>query len=331
MAFATAAEILLVLIILLQQRKYLPAWPWIVLLALGALSFVLMPFLPESPLYRFLPGLLITLIPFAYWIFVRTLLAEGFRLNRWHYVWVLLQIVVFLISFAPGRPFLLPGLTALDKEFLRRLPVALLAVVWIGLALQAALRGFQDDLLTESRRLRLRLVLLGALSLFFFVFLKLTFLSPSLLALADTIAAGAAFLLTNLAALLLLRPAPFLLAERSRAAAPEDPLLRTALERLLEQEKIYRKEGLTIQALARTLECREYRLRQLINGALGFRNFNDFLNRYRIQEACERLQTEETPVVRIAMDLGYRSLSSFNQAFKAHCSLTPTEYRKKQK
>lgn len=328
MAFATGAEILLMLCILLLQRRQLPAWPWHVLLGLGAFSFVILPILPVEPAWRVLPGVLATLVPFSFWICVRSLLEENFQ-PRWpHYGYMGCHIVLFLLSFAPDRPFLLPGATALDKEFLRRLPVALLGVVWLGLALYAALRGFQNDLISETRKLRLWLVFSGSLALFFFIFLKLIFLSPALVRLADMLSVGSAFLLTNLAALLVLRPAPFLLSESPRRPARDDPELRLRLEALLAGQKVYRTEGLTIRSLARLLTTQEYRLRQLINGVMGFKNFNDFLNRYRIQEACERLQSEDTPVVRIAMDLGYRSLSSFNLAFKAHTAFTPTEYRR---
>ena len=57
----------------------------------------------------------------------------------------------------------------------------------------------------------------------------------------------------------------------------------------MEDKKIYKKEGLTIGELAELMNEQEYRLRKLINGQLGFRNFNDFLNQYRVNDACEAL------------------------------------------
>src|SRR5580765_2975357 len=41
-------------------------------------------------------------------------------------------------------------------------------------------------------------------------------------------------------------------------------------------ERLYARDGLTITALAATLDTQEHILRRVINGALGFRNFNDF-------------------------------------------------------
>jgi AraC-like DNA-binding protein len=83
---------------------------------------------------------------------------------------------------------------------------------------------------------------------------------------------------------------------------------------------------LTIGSLSAELGVPEYRLRQLINEGLGHRNFNAFLNRYRIEEAKAALADagqKEVPVLTIAMDAGFQSLGSFNRAFKAATDLTP--------
>lgn len=90
---------------------------------------------------------------------------------------------------------------------------------------------------------------------------------------------------------------------------------------------------MTIRELAELMNEQEYRLRRMINGQLGFRNFNDFLNQYRINDACEILsdaaQARKT-ILEIAYDLGYQSIGPFNKAFKDLKGLTPTAYRKSQ-
>ncbi|PCI64811.1 MAG: hypothetical protein COB37_00535 [Kordiimonadales bacterium] len=90
--------------------------------------------------------------------------------------------------------------------------------------------------------------------------------------------------------------------------------------------------GLTINCLAGTAHMPEHRLRRLINQHLGFRNFADYLNFHRIQEAKSRLaivDDRHVPVLTVAMDLGYGSLGPFNRAFKERAGMTPTEFRKK--
>jgi AraC-like DNA-binding protein len=113
----------------------------------------------------------------------------------------------------------------------------------------------------------------------------------------------------------------------------DDPQLSTKLQALMEQQKVYKKEGLTIGELAELMNEQEYRLRRLINGQLGFRNFSDYVNQYRVNEACEILsdpaQTRKT-ILEIAYDLGYQSIGPFNKAFKDLKGTTPTAYRKSQ-
>lgn len=111
---------------------------------------------------------------------------------------------------------------------------------------------------------------------------------------------------------------------------PQTDLQLEHAERLssLMQEGYYRTEHLTLKMLAGKLELPEYRTRALINKQLGYRNFNDYINQLRIAEASERLITDpDTPVLNIALDVGYRSLSSFNRAFREIQQATLTEFR----
>lgn len=93
-------------------------------------------------------------------------------------------------------------------------------------------------------------------------------------------------------------------------------------------EGFYRTEKLTIQKLSKKIGLPEYKTRALINQTLAYRNFNDYINQLRIAEAGRRLISEpETPVLNIALDVGYRTLSSFNRAFKEIFDQSPTAYR----
>ena len=110
------------------------------------------------------------------------------------------------------------------------------------------------------------------------------------------------------------------------------PLL-ASLTHLMTAERAYRQDGLAIATLAARVGVPEYRLRRLINRSLGFRNFNSFVNSYRIAEAKAALgdpQQAELPVLTIALDAGFSSLGPFNRAFKADTGLTPSEFRRRQ-
>jgi AraC-like DNA-binding protein len=111
-----------------------------------------------------------------------------------------------------------------------------------------------------------------------------------------------------------------------------DPKALAALERVMAVERIYRQEGLSIGILAVRLKLPEYRLRQLISQRLGYRNFNAYLNHYRVEDAKVGLADPtqaEVPILTIAMDAGFQSLRAFNRAFRAETGMTPSEYRKR--
>ena len=99
----------------------------------------------------------------------------------------------------------------------------------------------------------------------------------------------------------------------------------------MEHDKAYRDDGLSIASLSQKLNVQEYRLRRLINGQLGHRNFSAFVNGYRLSEAESALADPaqaEVPILTIALDAGFGSIGPFNRAFKAHTGLTPSEYRR---
>lgn len=120
-------------------------------------------------------------------------------------------------------------------------------------------------------------------------------------------------------------------ADPSPASPGINPALLAALDAKMMQEGMYRDEGLSIGSLAQSMGVQEYQLRRLINQGLGFRNFNAYVNHYRLQDATAALadpDRRDVSVLNIAMDSGFASLGPFNRAFKAHTGMTPTEFRK---
>ena len=104
-----------------------------------------------------------------------------------------------------------------------------------------------------------------------------------------------------------------------------------ALTRALQAEKVYLTPGLSIGGLAKRLAMPEYRLRALINKRLGYRNFNALLHEYRLRDACEQLADPakaHLPILTIALDVGYQSITPFNQAFRDAMGCTPSAYRR---
>ncbi|HEX8072708.1 MAG TPA: helix-turn-helix domain-containing protein [Pyrinomonadaceae bacterium] len=102
------------------------------------------------------------------------------------------------------------------------------------------------------------------------------------------------------------------------------------LLRFMETEKPYTDSALTLQKLAAQLSIPERHLSRIINERLK-RNFADFVNSYRVEEAKRRLvdlSQRHYSVLAIAEEVGFNSKSSFNLVFKKHTNMTPSEFRK---
>ena len=111
----------------------------------------------------------------------------------------------------------------------------------------------------------------------------------------------------------------------AESTGPVDTLVR-----LLEVDQVYRRPKLSIGSLADELGLPEYRLRKLIHEELGFRNFNAFLHHYRLREACGMLSDPgqaRTPILTIALTVGYQSINTFNRAFRENMGETPSTFR----
>ena len=104
-----------------------------------------------------------------------------------------------------------------------------------------------------------------------------------------------------------------------------------ALKQLIEEQKLYLNPDLTLSVLAETVSRSEKEVSLLINEGLG-KNYNDFINSYRVEEVKFRLVQPEfshQTILSIALDSGFNSKATFNRVFKIMTGLNPSEYAKK--
>jgi AraC-like DNA-binding protein len=267
----------------------------------------------------------------VFWAFTGALFDDSFRLRWWHVtLWLVLAIAGTAGCFL-SSPTLGVALTLSSFAF---------AV----LAMAQAVTSWRDDLVEGRRRLRLFVVVASSLYIGLTAAAQLAGLQRTapdgtslggalgLLVIAGTVAWSLLGIgrEQSLFAVTADLPRPV---EESPAPAvePGDQELVAKLERLMTVERAHRQDGLTIGALAQQLGLPEYRLRRLINQALGYRNFNSFVNRYRIAEVKAALadpSQADVPVLTLALDAGFSSLGPFNRAFKAETGVTPSEYRR---
>lgn len=223
---------------------------------------------------------------------------------------------------------------------------SLLGIAFVVAALATVLRTWREDLV-ESRR-RLRLAVLIATGGYTLVVMTIELIHGE--------QPGAVLRLVNATAislLLLILSASWLgmterfrsvfgwtAAERSRTRPEVQPAAVEArdveqelLDRLREQmseKALYRDPSLSLARLAGALGVPEKKLRQLINGRLGHRNFPSYVNAFRLEEVSTRLREarhDHVPILTLALDAGFGSIVVFNRAFKERFAVTPTQYR----
>ena len=106
--------------------------------------------------------------------------------------------------------------------------------------------------------------------------------------------------------------------------------IRSALQRLMAEEKPYLNPALTINDLAASVKCNRHHLSRVLNESLH-RSFYDYVNQYRIEEARQLLldpAKEDHKIASIAYDAGFNSLSTFNEVFKKMTGVTPSQFKK---
>lgn len=110
-------------------------------------------------------------------------------------------------------------------------------------------------------------------------------------------------------------------------------VLYNSLLKLVEEDRIFLNNKLTIEDVAKKLNTNRTYLSQIVNEKTGT-NFNNFINKYRVQEAQICLLNDEIKAYNIegiAQTVGFSSKSTFNGAFKKFTGLTPSEFMQMKK
>lgn len=272
-------------------------------------------------------------LPVVFWLFSKSLFEDDFELNWLHFLILTAVIGInFFLFFAKSNSIFSDNpLIVTVFSFLSQA----ISLIFVFLAVFTAFRDKENDLIEGRLQLRKHFILGATILIGLTLLAEVSLMqnaAPEILNLAQKL--GIAVLVFYFAVQNLAFEDGFFLGKTKviESNFSPEPEVLERLKTLLGNKKIYRKEGLTIKMLADELEEKEYKVRRLINRHLGFRNFNDFLNQYRVQEACEILLDEkqtDLTIIELAYFLGYQSLGPFNAAFKKQTGLTPTAYRKK--
>lgn len=335
---ATSHVLLLTLLLGIRLR----GWDRIyaVMIGAGSAGYLMLPLLLEidvPPALRLLAFVLQIGLSFWLWTYALAVRDPNFR-PGWPHAAVLVAKIVITIGWAITQhqpEFALVKLSTAELDIWRMLVPALLTLALTAAAVYAAGHRLGDELNQQALGLRRLLVYSGAAAMLLMALVYIALRGERLEQIAAWLIVGLAMAICVRVHLMLLQSGPTPVASQPAeqpANAPvseKDRALAERIERCMRDEEFFRNEGLTVGMLAGHLSELDYRVRRTINTVLGYRNFNVYINEIRVGAAKQTLLADsELPVIRLAMDLGYRSLAGFNKAFKDNTGQTPTEFRR---
>ena len=95
------------------------------------------------------------------------------------------------------------------------------------------------------------------------------------------------------------------------------------------KDKLYLDPLLKLDDIVTKLQLPVKQVSSLLNQHIG-KNFNDFVNSYRVEEAKQKLsdpQLSRFTIAAIAYDCGFNSLPTFQRCFKQFTGVTPSQYQ----
>ncbi|MFN7552234.1 MAG: helix-turn-helix domain-containing protein [Pseudomonadota bacterium] len=116
---------------------------------------------------------------------------------------------------------------------------------------------------------------------------------------------------------------------RSGLDAPRAAALATALRDLMDGEKPFLEDDLTLPGLAARLGASPHALSQVLNQQLGT-TFHDFIAAHRVADVQRCLRDpayDGQAILDLAFAAGFRSKSAFHEAFRRATRTTPSRYR----
>ncbi len=311
-------------------------------LSVSLMAYVLIPTLEDVLLLESAAIIVAILVPLLFLRFCYSLFLDRqllfFEMDNY---WLLVSLLYVLVSYI-AYGLNLVGLTQSTSYILLFYLSYLMRMAFLAASMLTIMSHWNTDLVAKRRSLRIILLGAGGVYMLLVLVVETTMRSqdpPSWLEALN--ATGLAIFFLTLASWFITSNPEDLFEKRApsdqASKAPNPELTMTEqkwmadISHQLETKAIYRQNGLSINELARNVGIPEHRLRKLINEQLGFRNFNEFLNHYRLKEVEARLsdpEFEETPVLTLALESGFNSITPFNRAFKARHHCTPTDYRK---
>jgi len=291
---------------------------FILVVCLGVIQWLNLQFILDPSLLVFSPlyiALLYCVAP-CFYFYSRRLLTMQTKFNQWQ---ILHALPLSICLFFPIE-WMLPLAFLIGSGYL----------LWLARAVY----------LLRKQRQRFKLELL-ALAVFFSIAVSVILLgfiwplvSNSSFIIGYSILVGLAFF----AAILTLLSFPSItvdVAEAAQATYAESTLKNidcnkklVHLSQLMEQERLYIMENLSLSMLAEQLQLNSHQLSELINTEFK-QGFSKYIRNHRIEAAKKLLLSEPTSsVLSIGLSVGFSTQSNFYTAFRDIVGMAPGQYRK---
>lgn len=112
--------------------------------------------------------------------------------------------------------------------------------------------------------------------------------------------------------------------------ADDDLVVVERVDRFLNESKIFLDPNLTISLLAKKIGISSRQISVAINRHRGA-NVSQYINSFRLNEACNLMRTTKDSITNIHYDSGFLTKSNFNREFKRQFGCSPSEWRKREK
>ena len=275
------------------------------------------------------------LTPFLFAAFCFIEFTDRRRFPRWLYLLLAIQLFLEVAITWFVDPI------AAYADALTQIAPSLLQTVFVVMALYWTVADWRNDLIETRRRTRLLLTVAIGINMLFSGIVTRLLIGPMTFNTPWNYYNHVALVFSHLVLLVFvlfqfMDSGIDIYLDPLRRPVPQPPVSNpdaAALARLaalMQGEHLYRRPGLTLKVLADKAGVPEYRLRRLIHEQLGFANLNAYLHAWRIREACEQLRDpaqRRTPILTIALSVGYNSVNTFNRGFREVTGTAPSAWR----